>query len=238
MLVISPDLVFAALIGCFYVLYFSRYRTPIINLAWIALVLLILLTRPNGYSILLFILVDGAWRHFRDERVDLWTMTAFLALTFLFGLYLYPYFITEMRKSAVDHVFFGVPTSAYFSGIFTTLPGWLDILASWSSLIMAKVLYFVGLRPSYGATPDIFVIARSLPGLILLPGLIWGLTRGGVRQAMFIALFCLPILLGPSQDRYNLPIYPLLFLFGAQAYQAAWRRLRSLPPAPTLIAGA
>jgi len=238
MLVISPDLVFATLIGFFYVLYFSGYRIPAVNLAWIALVLLILLTRPNGYSVLLFILVDGAWRHFREERVDAWTMAAFLTLTFLFGLYLYPYFITEMRKSAVDHVFFGIPTSAYFSGIFMMLPAWLDITASWFALFVAKVLYFVGLRPSYGATPDILVIARSLPGLILLPGLIWGLTRGGVRQAMFIALFCLPVLLGPSQDRYNLPIYPLLFFFGAQAYQAAWRRLRSLPTAPSPITGA
>ena len=228
MLVVSPDLIFAALIGFFYVLYFSDRRSPASNAAWIGLVLLILLTRPNGYSILLFVLADGAWRHFRVKRIDVWTIAAFLGMAILFGLYLYPYFITEMRKSAADHVFFGLPTSAFIGGVFASLPEWLNIVVSWLALAIARVLYFVGLRPSYGATPELLVILRALPGMILLPGLVWGLMRGGGRQAMFLALFCLPVFLGPSQDRYNLPVYPLLFFFGAQAYMAAWRRLQPM----------
>jgi len=226
MLVVSPDLVFAALVGFFYFLYFSEQRTRFMDWAWIAFVILIMFTRPNGYSILLFVLLDGALRHFRQKRFDVGTITAFLLLATLFSLYLYPYFITELRKTATDPILFGLPTSTYLNGMFEALPRWLDLAVSWIALMVAKVLYFTGLRPSYGATPDLLVVARALPGVILLPGLIWGVLFVGGRQSLFLVLFCLPILLGPSQDRYNLPIYPLLFLFGAQAYMAAWRRLR------------
>ena len=39
---------------------------------------------------------------------------------------------------------------------------------------------------------------------------------------MVVFLFCLPFFLGPSQDRYYLPIYPLLFLHGIRLYDHAW----------------
>jgi hypothetical protein len=228
MLVISPDLVFAALIGFFYVIYFSDTPTRTATATWVILVLLILLTRPNGYSILLFVLIDISWRHLRERRISAIAVTGIVVTTVLFGLYLYPYFITEMRKSAVDHVFFSYPSSAYFSGLFPALPGWIDHGLSWLALAVARILYFVGLRPSYGATPDMLVLARALPGLVLLPGLLWGLCRAGRRQSLFIALFCLPVLLGPSQDRYNLPVFPLLFFFGTQAYRTGWAHVRRM----------
>jgi hypothetical protein len=227
MLILSPDLVFAALVGFFYLTYFRENQTLLSTLTWGILLSLVLLTRPNGYSILLFVLMDVFWSQYRNGGFKIWRMVFLGALALLFALYLYPYFITEMRKSAVDHVFFGQKTSFFVAGIFPLLPDWLDIIFSWSALALAKVLYFVGLRPSYGATPDILVLLRALPGMILLPGLVWGLFYAGVRHRMFLLLYFLPVFLGPSQDRYNLPVYPLLFFFGIHFYQRFWPKFAS-----------
>jgi len=60
---------------------------------------------------------------------------------------------------------------------------------------------------------------------VLLPGLIWVAWRGNNRDRLFIAALLMPILLGGTQDRYNLPIQPLLFYFGWKAYEPLWRRL-------------
>jgi hypothetical protein len=61
--------------------------------------------------------------------------------------------------------------------------------------------------------------------LILLPGFLYLFRVGRWGEMALIALYCLPILLGPAQDRYYLPIYPILFLYGVMAYQAAWRAI-------------
>jgi hypothetical protein len=227
MLILSPDLVFAALVGFFYLIYFREHQTRISGIVWGTLLCLILLTRPNGYSLLLFVLLDVFWTQYRDDGFKVWRIAFLSALALLFALYLYPYFITEMRKTAVDHVFFGYKTSDYSGGIFPLLPDLLDKSLSLLALGMAKTLNFVGLRPSYGATHDFLVLLRALPGFLLLPGLVWGIFYAGVRHRMLLLLFTLPIFLGPSQDRYNLPVYPLLFFFGIQFYQHFWRKVAS-----------
>jgi hypothetical protein len=219
MLVLSPDLVFAALVGFFYLIYFRKNQTPWSTTLWVGLLILILMTRPNGYSILLFVFLNFLWSNYQNGGFKYWRLIFLSALTILFTLYLYPYFVTEMRKSAVDHIFFGYKTSEYVAGIYPVLPEWLNLACSWGSLVIVKVLNFVGLRPSYGATPGFLVILRALPGILLLPGFIWCIFFAGSRHRMFILLFFLPIFLGPSQDRYNLPVYPLLFFFGIQFFQ-------------------
>jgi hypothetical protein len=225
MLVLSPDLVFAFLVGVFYFSYFRKNQSRRSTLIWITALILVLMTRPNGYSILIFVLLDNFWSNYRSGGFEIWRLAFIAMLSLLFALYLYPYFITEMRKSAVDHVFFGLRTSEYTGGIFPFFPGWLDLALSWVSLLVAKILNFVGLRPSYGATPDFLVMMRALSGVILLPGLIWGVVKAGTRHRIFLLIFFLPIFLGPSQDRYNLPIFPLLFFFGISFYQYIWKKL-------------
>ena len=126
----------------------------------------------------------------------------------------------------MDTQYFGIRSSEYIAGMIGILPTWLDLLVSWGALAGAKVLYFVGLRPSYGETTMTLVFVRAAAGLVLLPGLIHIIFAMPRRQKLFVALFCLPIFLGPAQDRYNLPIFPLLFLHGALAYQALYKRLR------------
>ena len=124
--------------------------------------------------------------------------------------------------------FFGVPTNDYYSGAFSSLPTWLNLFASWLALAAAKVLYLVGLRPSYGTTDSVYVLMRALPGIVFLPGLVQiALSRDRSLQ-LLIAVFLLPILLGPSQDRYTLPIQPLLFYFGLIFYRNAFNRIIQL----------
>ena len=224
-LVISPDIVFAVLVGLFVIFYFSVERRSIHTAAWLSILVLILLTRPNGYSVLIFVIIDLAWRNIRVQRDGKWIVMTVSLLILVFGLYLYPYFITEMRKTLVDHLFFGIRVTEYSAGLFPDLPTLIDKATSLSLLVGAKVLYLVGLRPSYGETSDLLVIFRALPGLILLPGLFYVFIRGSVSERLFILMFIFPIMLGPSQDRYNLPIYPLLYYYGALFFAGVSGRL-------------
>jgi len=225
MLVVSPDFVLAALVGTFYIFYMRDRQTQMTIALWAILLLLIVLTRPNGYSVLLFVLLDSLWRHYRSGDGSGWLIALVSLSVVLAGLYLFPYFFTEMRKTMVNHVFFGLQTTSYWAGLFSELPRWLDVPLSLLALGGAKVLYLMGLRPAYGMASDGLVLMRALPGLVLLPGMIWGLLFAGMRTRIFLLIFLFPIFLGPSQDRYNLPIFPLLFGFGAFALSAGMQKL-------------
>jgi len=50
--------------------------------------------------------------------------------------------------------------------------------------------------------------------------LFWLLVCAQWRLRLFVVFFVTPILLGISQDRYVLPIQPVLFFFGAKAWGA------------------
>ena len=63
-------------------------------------------------------------------------------------------------------------------------------------------------------------------GLILLPGLLYLAFRGDRRDRLFVWIFFLPIFIGPTQDRYNLPIQGLLFFYGLQAYALLWQTMQ------------
>ena len=222
-LVISPDLLFAALFAGFFLLYFEARPNAVQTAGWVAVLAVMLLLRPNGFSVLLFVALHAAWsmvqsRSFYTRRAILVT-----ALLVVFGLYLYPYFLNEMQKAGGVLSYFGYTPSEYINGIYPALPGWIDQPVSWVALAAAKLIYFVGLRPSYGVTDTLMVLARGAAGLILLPGLFYLFWAGRRGEMALITLYCLPILLGPAQDRYYLPIYPILFLYGVMAFQAAWR---------------
>jgi hypothetical protein len=233
-LIISPDIVFAALIAFFHYFYFKDDRKLSDGFFWVGFLLLILLTRPNGYSILLFVFIDFGYRVIRGEKNSIPGAVMFSVLIALFALYLYPYFITEARKTVGDAVFFGLTTSAYRTGLFPILPGFLDVSLSWLMLAGAKILYFVGLRPAYGDTDLWLVVARAGAGLILLPGMIIALFMASRRELLFLLIFFLPIFFGPSQDRYNLPLFAILFRYGSVAWDflfallSKWRRLSKI----------
>jgi hypothetical protein len=69
------------------------------------------------------------------------------------------------------------------------------------------------------------VLLRSLPGVVFLPGLAFALARGTSADRLLVLTFILPVLSGPSQDRYLLPIQPILLFYAALLLQVVWRRL-------------
>jgi hypothetical protein len=171
----------------------------------------------------LFVSAHTGWVLIQSRKINFYRLALVTALIIIFGLYLYPYFFLEMKKAGSVLTYFGHTPMQYAEGIFHSLPQWLNISLSWASLIGAKLVYFVGLRPSYGVTAPTLVLARGAAGLFLLPGMLWLFAKGRRSEMTLIALYCAPILLGPSQDRYYLPIYPILFLYGVRFYEAVWR---------------
>jgi hypothetical protein len=224
-LIISPDILFATLIAFFHYFYFKSGRKLSDSAFWLVFLLLILLTRPNGYSILLFVFIDFGYRLVRGDKDSLPGVAFFSILVALFALYLYPYFITEARKTVADAIFFGLKTSDYRTGLFSDLPRFLDLVISWTALAAAKLLYFVGLRPTYGDTSWWLVLLRASAGVILLPGLILVAFRAPRREQLFLAMFFLPIFFGPTQDRYNLPLFAIMFRYGSIVWDYVFARL-------------
>jgi hypothetical protein len=227
MLNISSDLPFAILASLFYIYYFAEEKSRWTAAVWLIALALIPLTRATGYSIILFLACDTLLFRSMPLPRKLAALTCCTVALVAFGILLYPNFIAVLRGNVGSDPFtyFGSTGADFVRGIYNSLPVWLDKTLSWLSLLGGKLLYFTGLRPSYGGTSLLIVLIRSAAGLVLLPGLIWVVLKGGNRDRLFIAAMLAPVLLGASQDRYNLPIQPLLFYFGWKAYEPIWRRL-------------
>lgn len=225
MLIVSPDAMFAFWVCVFFLSYFRERWNNWELLFWSGSVVLALMTRPNGYSLLLFVLIDMTVSHLFRGRFHILNIVGVSFILVICSLYLFPYFITAMRNSFNVVYYFSIPSLEYLEGLVPQLFDGVDLVLSWTALVGAKLLYFCGLRPSYGDTSIGLVFLRSGAGIVLLPGLIYLAVAMPWRQRMFVAVFCLPIFMGPTQDRYNLPIFPILFLYGVMAYEAFARKL-------------
>jgi hypothetical protein len=227
---ISTDLIFAAIFAAFYLSYFqktSRFNSPII---WILLVLAASLTRTISISLLAFIVLDQIFFSQASRKRRFW-IVAVICVAGSMLMVLYIPSLGGYSNPTNRFSFFGIPAMDYAQGIYPALPSWLDHAASWLSLLGAKILYLVGLRPSFSGIPWYMLLLRSGQGFILLPGLIYLVLRGDRRELLLVGLYVLPVLLGPAQDRYVLPIQPILFYYGALAYSSIWLRLRKVVPA-------
>jgi len=231
MLNVTTDLAFAVLVTLFYLTYF-RDRWAIRHVAaWVVLLVLCVLVRPNGAAILLFVFLDFALFSSLSIRLRL-TVVGILGVAGLASAaYLFPYFATEMSK-LTSFEYFGHDETQYLEGLFAHLPIWIDLLISWVSLLAAKSAYFTGLRPSSAGIAAPWLILRAAAGVILLPGLIYALFYSVKRERLFVWVYIFPIFLSSTQDRYNLAIQPLLFLYGIQAYRVLWLKLRRDHPTP------
>ena len=217
MLNISTDFLFAVTVALF---YFSFIKKRYVSAT--AFILLSMLVRPHGVALVLFavlhplLIKDGIPRRARYGLIGL----SAAALVPLAPIY-FPYFVAFV-ESTDNLSFFGKTQAQYLAGIFEPLPAWIDIGLSWLSLLGAKVLYLVGLRPSYSNTPLFYVMLRAAAGFVLLPGLVYLMWRADKSERLFVGSFILPILLGASQDRYNLAFQPILFYYGFLAYHTMW----------------
>jgi hypothetical protein len=225
MLNVSTDLLFAAAAALFYFAYFSGPPSAR-RLAVCALLAALALTiRPNAVALALFLLVDATWKagDRRAHRILLVGLAAILVPAAAFyGPYLYTFIVSSTEKP----LYFGRSQAEFLAGVFPMLPEYLDRALSLACLAAAKVLCLVGLRPSAGDTATPLVLLRAAPGLILLPGLLWGLLRADASHRLLIALFAAPVLAGASQDRYMLPLLPVLYMFGCGVWGRALARLR------------
>jgi hypothetical protein len=227
----STDLLFAACVGGFIMLYWRQRQSPAVIVGWALFLAALVLCRPNGIVLIGFVVADLVL--FR-RGLSL-SRSLFVLAVIVFGaavsMYYLPYFTMVQYSSTTAQIsFFGLLQHQYIDGLFPALPGALDQALSLLSLVAAKILYFVGLRPSYSDLSLPLLLVRAAPGLILLPGLIWGVVCAGWRLRLFLLLFILPMMLSVSQERYNLAIQPLLFFLGYLAITTTWRRLRAALP--------
>lgn len=226
MLNVSTDLLFAGILGAFWLFWFHAKIPDVQRMTSVAVVVIIAaLLRPNALSLLLFLSVDVLiWEVYLKEsgqarRRGLLFATLIAILLIIFSVFYMPYFYWVVAGSARVGYYGWLPEQ-YLSGLWPDLPMALNRGLSLLALLAAKVLYLTGLRPSFADTATPLVILRMLPGIITLPGLLWLLFRANWRVRIFVVFFLAPILSGVSQDRYALPIQPVLFFFGVKAWGA------------------
>lgn len=213
MLNVSTDLPFAALLVAFFLVFFSDLPRRTRYLWALAIAVAATLLRPHGVSMFLFL---GLYEAFlapgrtRRQQVVLAAVlgVAGVAMMTVFSGYFLWYVQTS---SQLDY--FGYTAADFLAGIFPGLPAFLDQPLSWLSLLGAKFLYLVGLRPSYGDAASPLVLVRAAAGLVLLPGLLYGFFRAPWAYRFLLAAFFAPVLFGSAQDRYVMPVAPLLVLF-------------------------
>ena len=177
--------------------------------------LLMLLIRPNALSlfpVVLFLL-------FLNRNVmSKWYAAAIVILVTsivaYFCVYYASYFFMVKDSSLRLISYWGLFPPQYYEGLFPNLPLLLDKTISNGALIGSKLIYASGLRPSYSDTPGLFVFLRAIAGILILPGIFYCFYRGSWLERALILGFLLPLLITVAQERYLLPIAPLLLLYG------------------------
>lgn len=213
MLAISTDLMFALFFSIFFTSYFKTNNKEK-DYVWIFALICMTFLRPNVISVILFVLFDKIF--FSKKTLNIKNIKfIFLAAATLIILAIVslPYFLVPIGHN-LNIDYFGIQHSEYFEGIFNELPQFLNKVISVISLTLAKVFYFVGIRPSWSEIPGYVLFIRSFAGVFLLPGIIYLYIKGDTRIKILFSFFILPILLVVTQDRYNLPVFPILYFYG------------------------
>ena len=173
-----------------------------------------LLIRPNSLSLFPAILLV---LFLNRDVMSSWCATAIVVLVTsiyaYFVVYYAPYFFVVQDASTVIS-YWGLFPEQYYEGLFPNLPVLLDQVISNGALIVSKLIYASGLRPSYSDTTTLFVFLRGMGGILILPGIFYCFYRGSWLERALLLGFLLPLLITVAQERYLLPIAPLLLLYG------------------------
>jgi hypothetical protein len=221
---VSTDLLYAVLIAMFYATAWAVLLRKQSAWIWCMVVLVFaLLSRPNALAMIpvLFVVLSA------ESTLKWWSKSLWMLLWCLFGVYMLiyylPYFWVHEGNSA-GTPYWGIYPQQFHEGLFFDSPLWLNQAMSLLLLAISKVIYSVGLRPSYAEISPWLVLARALPGVLLLPGLIYGLWRGHWFDRVFVFFFLVPVYVGAAQERYLLAVTPLLLFWGIQAYTSLWNQ--------------
>jgi hypothetical protein len=234
MICIGTEIPFSLCVAGFAIAYFHPRAASDrrITAVWVTSLVLAVLTRPNALSLVVFVLLDAlVLRTTRGRRPPLAAREAVLVVGAVAGAVFLPYFVRLLTTTSVK-TYFGWTAAEYLAGPFASLPHALNVAAGALGLLAAKLLYFVGLRPSYSGVAPLIVAVRAAPGLLLLAGLVGVAWRGTARLRLFVVCFVAPVLLVGAQDRYSLPIQPLLFYYAVMLLGSVGRR----PSPPEVLA--
>ena len=225
---VSTDLLYAVIIAAWFFSASAIMERGQSNYWWLcsAMTLLALITRPNAL-ILTPLMVLVAYRSNALKAKLSWSIFWLAIGIYGFVYYLPYYWVHATNANNTDY--WGLYPSEYYSGLWLGWPLWIGQPISWLIFAFSKLLYAVGLRPSYSDMATPLVVLRALPGLLFLPGLAYGLKRGRSFDKIFVTIFLIPVFVGAAQERYLLAITPLLALWGFQAID--WMLNPNIKPA-------
>ena len=217
----GSDLLFYGIFTLFFLCYFSKLDNNIrIPLSILAIALAIL-TRPTGVSLLLFIIIGPLFfQILRNKAQRKKILLGLIIVSLPIFWFFWPY-LESVLRGAYRWPFFGIAQPDFIDGIYDDLPIALNMALSWLSLFGAKTLYIFGLRPTYGDVSWIVFLARLAPGIPFLAGFLYLMWRGPKLEKILVLSMLLPLYIGPGQDRYLLPLQPILFFY-------AWRLFEHL----------
>ena len=218
---VSTDLLYACLIA----LWLVGARAVLEKKAWAwsaagFTMLFLLLARPNSLALLPMMSLL-AWRVKSFRSWILWSLFWVLVGIYMLIYYL-PYYWVHDSNAGSTH-YWGILPLEYHKGLWTEVPAWISQPLSWLLFAISKLMHAVGLRPSYASIDAWLVIARALPGLLFLPGLVYLFFAADRFERWFVFFFMLPIFMGASQERYLLALTPILLLWGVRAWSRAGR---------------
>jgi hypothetical protein len=222
---VSTDLLYAVLMAVFYASAWSVLLRKQGAWMWCMVTMAVaLLSRPNALAMVpVLFVVLAAESTLRWWTKSLWMLIwGFISAYML--IYYLPYFWVH-ESNSVGTNYWGIYPDQFHEGLLIGWPQWLNQSVSLLLLAISKLIYSVGLRPSYAEISSWLVVARASPGLLFLPGLFYGLWRGQWFDRVFVFFFLLPVYVGAAQERYLLAITPLLLLWGIQAYRAVWSQV-------------
>lgn len=214
-LVLSTELPMSIALFIFFFGALATPRRPFggISCALIGFILMLLI-RPNSLCVFPAVL---AVLFLNREVISKWCALAVVILTtciFAYFVVYYASYFFMVQKSSLVISYWGLFPQQYSEGLFPNLPPLLDQVISNGALIVSKLIYASGLRPSYSDVPAIFVFMRGMGGILILPGIFYCFYRGSWLERVLLLGFLFPLLITVAQERYLLPIAPLLLLYG------------------------